>query len=158
MSRVREYLAGSGKNSENSNHFDKSLAQYFRPPALGRNRRFARNHNNSMTEKITSNKVGGMATHETASINKSQVIPTQPMTQKIEKQKAKYATQSVLTPQIQIERHVSLGEKELDNDYEEVSVSGIGPAGILISQSNYNSLDEADLKQPNKQNQKKISS
>ena len=26
LSRVREYLAGSGKNSENSTHFDRSLA------------------------------------------------------------------------------------------------------------------------------------
>ena len=29
----------------------------------------------------------------------------------------------------------------MDDDDDAISVSGIGPAGILISQNNYNSLD-----------------
>ena len=63
---MREYLAGSGKNSENSNHFDRGLAQYFRPSMLGR--KVARNLNNSMTEKITTT-VGEI--EETSMMNKS---------------------------------------------------------------------------------------
>ena len=37
MSRVREYLAGSGKLSENSNHFDVATAQPFREAAAAAN-------------------------------------------------------------------------------------------------------------------------
>ena len=46
MSRVRDILAGSGKMSSNSNHFDRSTAQYFRPDRPFK----TRNLNNTMTE------------------------------------------------------------------------------------------------------------
>ena len=75
LARVREYLAGSGKNSENSNHFDRSLAQYFRPQRLGKGA--IRNHNNSMTENFTNTNTMGTA-EETSMLNKSQLIPSQP--------------------------------------------------------------------------------
>ena len=40
--------------------------------------------------------------------------------------------------------HATFAEKQKlvdDDDDDAISVSGIGPAGILISQNNYNSLD-----------------
>lgn len=77
LSKVREFLAGSGKNSENSNHFCKSLASYFRPQRLGRK---TRNGNNSVTEKIR-NDVGPVVQDDDTMGNKSQVIQVnQPMT------------------------------------------------------------------------------
>ena len=68
LAKVREFLAGSGKYSENSNHFDKSLAQYFRSHKLGRK---TRNANNSMTENIKAKDVDPVS-HDTVSVqNKS---------------------------------------------------------------------------------------
>lgn len=39
LSRLRDFLSGSGKNSENSTHFNRKLTQYFRPDNLEASKR-----------------------------------------------------------------------------------------------------------------------